>query len=252
MNERRMARFLAVAFAASGLLHGVAYASLGFAPERSRTRIPPSAVVIEVHEPAPFRKKPEPVKPDPPEDHEKTPRAAALPRAPAPEPPPVKVPVDLSGVTLTNVDGEGGFAMPTGDGSERSGPLGPLATGSKSVASASSPGPPAPVRTERAPPELVASKDLSERPAPPSLDAALRSLYPDEARRRAISGTASLRVRIGSDGRVREATVLSESFAGFGSACQKAVLGSHWSPPRDRDGRAVQTEVRYTCRFVVD
>jgi protein TonB len=93
---------------------------------------------------------------------------------------------------------------------------------------------------------------LSERPTPPSLDAALRSLYPDEARRRAISGSASLRVRIGSDGRVREASVLSETFAGFGTACQKAVLGSHWSPPRDRDGRAVQTEVRYTCRFVVD
>jgi protein TonB len=251
MNERRMARFLAVAFAASGLLHGVAYASLGFAPERSRTRIPPSAVVIEVHEPAPFRKKPEPVKPEPPEEPEKTPSAAALPRAAAPEP--AKAPVDLSGVTLTNVDGEGAFAMPTGDGSERSGPLGPLGpTGPKPVASAPSPAPPAAVRTERAPTELVASKDLSERPAPPSLDAALRSLYPVEARRRAISGTASLRVRIGSDGRVREASVLSESFAGFGSACQRAVQGSHWSPPRDRDGRAVQTEVRYTCRFVVD
>src|SRR5262245_50196609 len=109
MSERRMARFLAVAFAASGLLHGVAYASLGFAPPRSRTRIPPSAVVIEVHEPAPFRKKPEPVKPDPPEEPEKA-RTAALPRAPAPETPPAKAPVDLSGVTLTNVDGEGGFA----------------------------------------------------------------------------------------------------------------------------------------------
>ncbi len=251
MSERRMARFLAVAFAASGLLHGVAYASLGFAPARDRTRIPVSAVVIEVHEPAPFRAKPEPPKPVP-DEREPAPRAAAAPRSPTPEPEIPKAPVDLSGVTLTNVDGEGGFAMPTGDGSERAGPLGPLGPSGPKPAASAAPGPPAPLRTERAPPELVASKDLSERPNPPSLDAALRSLYPDEARRRAISGTASLRVRIGSDGSVREASVLSESFAGFGAACQKAVRGSHWSPPRDRDGRAVQTEVRYTCRFVVD
>jgi TonB family protein len=98
----------------------------------------------------------------------------------------------------------------------------------------------------------VASKDLSERPRPPSLDGALRALYPEEARRRAMSGTASLRVRIGADGRVQQASLMAESFAGFGDACRKAVLGSRWTAPRDRDGRAVQTEVRYTCVFVVD
>ncbi len=29
-------------------------------------------------------------------------------------------------------------------------------------------------------------------------------------------------------------------------------MGSVWSPPRDQSGRAVATEVRYTCRFVVE
>jgi periplasmic protein TonB len=249
-----MARFLVAAFTASGILHGVAYASLGLAPRGETTRLPASSVVFEVHEKAaPFETKPEPVKPPPEEPKVVERRAAVTPAAakPAPEPEPARAPVNLSGVTLTNEDGSGGFAMPTGDGSERRGPLGPL--GAKPVASVTTPvTTAAPAVAARPGAELVASRDLSEHPRPPALDGALRSLYPDEARRRAISGTASLRVRIGADGRVKEASVMAESFAGFGSACQKAVLGSHWSAPRDREGRAVQTEVRYTCRFVVD
>ena len=254
MREHRMARFLTAAFVASGILHGVAYASLGLAPRRETTKLPVSSVAFEVHEKAaPFETKPEQVLPEPPDEPKLTPQKAAPAAAkPAPEPEPARAPVDLSGVTLTNEDGSGGFAMPTGDGSDRSGPLGPI--GAKPVASVATPATTAaPVAVApRAAPELVSSKDLSEHPRPPALDGALRSLYPDEARRRAISGTASLRVRIGADGRVKTASVMAESFPGFGSACQKAVLGSSWSAPRDREGRAVQTEVRYTCRFVVD
>jgi protein TonB len=243
-----MARFLTAAFVASSVLHGFAYASLGLAPRHASPKLAASSVVFEVHEAPRFETKPEPVKPVPPDEPKPVERRAApAPAAPTPEP--AKAPVDLSGVTLTNADGVG-FAMPTGDGSERSGPLGPL--GPKPVATEPKAVSPVPAVAVRTAPELVASKDLSEHPAPPALDAALRALYPDEARRRSISGTASLRVRIGTDGRAREASVLSESFAGFGNACQKAVLGSRWSPPRDRDGRAVQTEVRYTCRFVVE
>jgi protein TonB len=250
MSEHRMARYLFAAFTASSVLHGVAYASLGFAPRREPARLPVSSVAFEVRETKAFETKPEPEKPPEPDEPRPTARRAApapLPPAPATEP---KAPVDLSGVTLTNADGAGSFAMPSGDGSERAGPLGPL--GRKPVVSAPPLPTPAPAAHGPAAPEIVPSKDLSERPVPPSLDAALRAYYPDDARRRSISGTASLRVRIGSDGRIREAAVVSESFPGFGSACQKAVLGSRWSPPRDRDGRAVQTEVRYTCRFVVD
>jgi protein TonB len=249
-----MARFLSLAFAASGILHGVAYASLGLAPRQTSTKLPATSVVFEVREAEPFHAKPEPPKPVPTNEPEPARRAAPAPAAakPAPEPEPVRAPVDLSGVTLTNADGAGDFAMPAGDGSDRKGPLGPL--GPKPIAAVqASTAPVAPsLAIPRAAPELVASNDLSERPRPPSLDGALRALYPEEARRRAMSGTASLRVRIGADGRVQQASLMAESFAGFGDACRKAVLGSRWTAPRDRDGRAVQTEVRYTCVFVVD
>jgi TonB family protein len=246
-----MARFLALAFAASGILHGVAYASLGLAPRRNPAKLPAASVAFEVRQAEPFETKPEPPKPLPDEPKLAARRAAAAPAEPKPaEPEPARAPVDLSGVTLTNADGAGDFAMPTGDGSDRKGPLGPL--GPKPVASVRAPVAATPVAAAPKLAELVASKDLSERPQPPSLDGALRGLYPDEARRRAVSGTASLRVRIGPDGRVQQASMLAESFAGFGDACRKAVLGSRWTAPRDRDGRAVQTEVRYTCHFVVD
>ncbi|HEX6766652.1 MAG TPA: hypothetical protein VF103_14260, partial [Polyangiaceae bacterium] len=113
-----MARYLSAAFVASGVLHGVAFASLGLAPHHQRTKLPVSAVVFEVREAPPFETKPEPPKPAPPDEPKAVRRAAP----PAPAPPPVetappKAPVDLSGVTLTNGDGSGGFAMPTGDGS---------------------------------------------------------------------------------------------------------------------------------------
>ena len=246
-----MARFLAAAFVASTVLHGFAYASLGLAPRRAPPKLGASSVVFEVHEAPPFETKPEPVKPLPRQEPKPLERRAVAAPAPAvPEAEPPKAPVDLSGVTLTNADGSGDFSMPAGNGSDRAGPLGPL--GPKPAPSERPVVSPSAAVAVRSAPELVASKDLSEHPAPPSLDAALRAFYPDDARRRSISGTASLRVRIGSDGRVREASVASESFPGFGDACRKAVLGSRWSPPRDRDGRAVQTEVRYTCRFVVD
>jgi TonB family protein len=246
-----MARFLSVAFAASTVLHGVAYASLGLAPKRSSTRLPASSVVFEVRDAPPVETRRAPVEPVPPEDPKPLERrAVAASPPPVPEPEQPRAPVDLSGVTLTNTDGTGSFAMPTGDGSVRTGALGPL--GAKAAPSASPSASSAPSVPAPAPSELVASQDLSGRPEPPPLDGRLRTLYPEEARRRSVSGSASLRVRIDRDGRVRSAAVLGESFPGFGAACQKAVLGSSWSPPRDRNGRAVSTEVRYTCRFVVD
>src|SRR6185503_16552508 len=68
MRDRRMARFLVAAFVASSVLHGAAYASLGFAPKRSSTKLGASSVVFEVHEAPPFETKPEPVKRLPPEE----------------------------------------------------------------------------------------------------------------------------------------------------------------------------------------
>lgn len=242
-----MTRLLTLAFATSSVLHGVAYASLELAPRSEWRRAPVSSVLIETVR-TDSEAAPEPTKPPPPDEPPLVRAPAARPSAPqlvstAAERP--VGPLDLSGLTLTNSDGIGDFAMPPGDGSPR---MRPIAVATPRVvtprASASPPASP--------PSDLVSSKDLSERPEPPRLDSLLRRLYPDEARRRGVSGSASLRVRIGADGRVSAVSLLSESFPGFGDACRKAVLGSSWSPPRDREGRRVETEVRYTCRFVVD
>jgi TonB family protein len=107
----------------------------------------------------------------------------------------------------------------------------------------------APVRTE---PLLVAVGDLSARPAPPALGPALERNYPADARRRGLSGTAKVRARIDPDGVVRRVSLLEESAAGFGSACSRTLSGSRWAAPKDKAGRAVATEIRYTCRFVVE
>jgi TonB family protein len=80
----------------------------------------------------------------------------------------------------------------------------------------------------------------------------LRANYPDEARRRGLAGTASVRARIDSDGVVRSARMVGESAPGFGSACRRTVLGSRWSAPRAKNGDAVATEIVYTCHFEVD
>ena len=94
--------------------------------------------------------------------------------------------------------------------------------------------------------------DLSSRPVPPELTANLRAHYPADARLRGIGGSATVEVRIEPDGRVRVASIQSESFTGFGDACKRTLIGSEWSVPRDKQGRAVVTRVHYTCRFVVE
>jgi TonB family protein len=152
--------------------------------------------------------------------------------------------LDLSGVTLTNDSGSG-FAMPLGDGSALHG-----AIGSGTNRGASTAASPAPSAAQT--PALVDASDLSARPTPPSLAGLLRENYPEQARQRGLRGSASLRARIDADGVIRNLRVLSESSAGFGSACRRTVLGSRWSAPRDKNGRAVATEIVYTCHFEVD
>jgi TonB family protein len=106
-----------------------------------------------------------------------------------------------------------------------------------------------PAVVERA---LLPVADLSRRPVPPRLDSVLKSHYPADARQRGLSGVAVVRARIDADGRVRMASISSESYAGFGEACRETVVGSTWLPPQDRVGRPVATEVSYTCRFRVE
>jgi len=257
VNSRAKA-VLSGAFALSLAVHGVAYASLVSRTPQAPAAVEVSTVSFEVKAPPPPAEAP-PVAPEPAPTHdatralEKVPSPKAPPVAPVPMPTaaettPARVaaaPLDLSGVTLTNDDGS--FSMPTGDGSALHGPIGVGSTHNALAA----PSAPAPVAAP-AGPRLVAMRDLSEHPRPPSLEGLLRANYPEEARLRGLRGTASVRARIDADGVIRSATLVSESHPGFGSACRRTVLGSRWSPPRAQNGDAVATEIVYTCHFEVD
>jgi TonB family protein len=248
------------ALSSSLMLHGVAYASLGFAKPRVSAARASSEVVFEV---APLPPAPPPApepepelkpEPEPAPTLTRSPAPARTPEpAPAPEPQlePAKpaAPLDLAGVTLTNA-GDDGFAMRAGNGLAFAGPIGPGSARAPLVASPRASDPPK--RAEPALPDFVPVSDLSARPVPPALAGALRRNYPDEARRRAIGGTARVRARLDADGVARHVQIENESFPGFGEACRRTLAGSSWSAPRDRNGRAVTTEIRYTCRFEVE
>jgi TonB family protein len=242
------------AIVASLAVHAVLYAWLGEVPRRPLAIAKKSLVTFEVAEQSPPPREPL-APPEAPREAPPPPPNARAAHAPKPlaaeasptvartEKPPL---LDLTGVTLTG--SESSFSMPGGTGNEREGPLGPISAQVTRVAVAAVDPTP---RPERAGAPVVAVSDLAARPAPPALEGLLRQNYPDEARRRALSGTASVRARIEPDGVVRRVSLLNESFAGFGEACRRTLVGSHWTPPRDHSGRAVATEVRYTCRFVV-
>jgi len=94
--------------------------------------------------------------------------------------------------------------------------------------------------------------DLSRKPRAPSLDARLRQHYPPELRRRGVAGQAEVRVLIDARGRVEALELVSESAAGFGSACERTLRDSVWSAPLDRDGEPVRTRIIYRCRFEIE
>lgn len=243
MSKRRL---LPWTIAASFLLHGVAYASLGAAPPSTTPTQRKTLVRFEVAPPpkpeaAPT---PEPPKPEPPKPRPRAPEPKAA-QAPAAPPPPAE-PATSEGVTLAG-DGPGNaFSMPLGNG----GALEPTRPRAAAVPAPAVVAPAAVAPTVTAPP-LVAVGDLSARPSPPALGAALERNYPADARQRGLSGTAKVRARIDPDGVVRHATLVEESAAGFGAACSRTLNGSRWAAPKDKAGRSVATEIRYTCRFVV-
>ena len=154
-------------------------------------------------------------------------RAAVAPAAAAPD-----LPLDFTSTVFSN-DGPG-VAVSGGDG--------------RVVAAV------APIAAKAAPPPpmtIVAPASLARKPRAPGLDVELERQYPAEARRSGVSGTAVLRVRILPDGRTGDVHIQSESWRGFGPACERTVRAGRWDPPIDHDGRAVTTEITYTCRFEV-
>ena len=100
-------------------------------------------------------------------------------------------------------------------------------------------------------PRFVTAAELSKLPRAPALDRALEKNYPREARRSGISGRAVLRVRILPSGRLGDVRRISETYSGFGEACERTVRSGVWEPPLDRIGKRVATEITYTCRFEV-
>lgn len=182
--------------------------------------------------------------------------APQTPPRPLPGPTPAvrSEPVDLTGVTLTNLGDGASWSSVVGNGSPMDGALGPIGAKAAPILSAQPPERSATVRVPKKAegPTVVPVSDLSRRPVPPRLDGVLRSHYPTVARQRGVSGSALIRLRIEADGKVRIARIASESFAGFGEACRSTVLGSSWLPPLDREGRPAATEVNYTCRFEVE
>jgi protein TonB len=241
-------RLLPWTVVASFLLHGVAYASLGNVPAISRPEQRKTLVRFEVATPP--TPPPPPVeepKPEPPKPQAR----AAEPKAPpppeaAPPPPAAPEPPVNEGVTLAGEGAGNAFSMPLGNGGALE-PTRPRTPAPVNVPAPVGPAPP-PRVTE---PPVVAVGDLSARPSPPSLGAALERNYPADARQRGLSGSAKVRARIDPDGVVRRVTLVEESAAGFGVACSKTLSGSRWAAPKDKAGRSVATEIRYTCRFVV-
>jgi TonB family protein len=177
------------------------------------------------------------------------PRSAPSAEAPAraaAAPPAAETPADFSGTTLTN-DGTGpGWASATGNGAAMNGPVGrpgARVTGRHVEGAAQALRP--------APSPVVAVSDLSRLPEAPRLEDALERNYPAGARQSGQTGKAVVRARITAEGGVRDLLVVSETAAGFGRACRDTLTGSRWTPPLDRDGRAVATVINYTCRFEV-
>ncbi|HEY5961950.1 MAG TPA: TonB family protein [Polyangiaceae bacterium] len=241
----------------SGAVHIAAITGLASTPAARHVRRPNAEVTFSVvSQPRPAAVTPLPTSKPPPLAAPVRPTAtkpASQPRAAKASPPvpaaaPSPEPAALTGVTLTGGDGAA-WSSVVGNGAAIAQPIVPtvIAPPRPTISNAASG-----ARLAQAEPALVPLRDLSTKPSPPALNGQLLNNYPPDAKRRGIAGKAVVKATIEADGSVRRVHIGFESEAGFGIACQKTLLGSRWSPPRDKQGRAVSTEIRYTCDFRVD
>lgn len=207
-------------------------------PPPMRTE-PPPPPQPPVSKPAPPRPKPRPAAEPPPA----LPRpATAPPSAPAPEAARQPDPAPAALLDLSQPASPFGVATGAGYG---------LGSSTASTGPTRPAPEPVPVNVRQALP-FAKVGDLSRKPRAPSLDARLRQHYPAELRRRGVSGQAEVRVLIDAHGDVEALELVSESVAGFGSACEQTLRDSVWSVPLDRDGDPVRTRISYRCRFEID
>ncbi len=192
--------------------------------------------------PEPVRPRPTPVAKLPtktPATQSPSPPSPPSPAEPEPEPEP-----ELTGRTLT-ATGDSSWSAPAGNGTERGPTLGLGAAAARLIP---------PLAPTGASPRVLVTQplgELSRKPAPPSLAAALERNYPAVARRQGQSGEAKVRALIDARGRATSVTVTSESRPGFGAACQKTLQQSQWTPPLGPRGEPTGTFVTYRCRFQV-
>ena len=241
-------------WAASGLLHAVAFGSLvvvsrrevvpGTNPaplpveyrvELSPPRAPPAAV--SAPEPTPKRNE---VPRELPVRRTSAPaRSVASPVIVAEQPAEDAAPSGPLDLTGAGVGGAGTFALQVGGGSG-------LGGGGRGAPSASAA--PAVSQTPVIP---TPSAELSRLPMPPDLGSALLAHYPNRARASGETGTAVVSLLVLADGRVSDVVVRSASAPDFGRACVETLRGSRWLGPIDRRGQPTLTRVGYTCTFDV-
>lgn len=256
-----------IVVSASLLLHGLAFAAIGIVP---RVRFEPperNEVDIEVEPPAPPPvEEPPPPAPPPPTPEPERAVARELPQREAPDepppetppPPPAPVeeePINFDGVTLSSDDADSAFTMNAGNGQHMEGPL-RARPGTQHVDGDPNGVPGGTGTAPAAPgPRVVPVADLSRRPAPPDTSrviSAMTRLYPRDAREDGIEGHALVRMQIAPDGRLSRFRVVSGAEHGFGEACRRALAeAGNWSPPLDRNGQAVATEVSFDCDFQI-
>lgn len=190
------------------------------------------------------------------------PLAPKIPEPPVEEPPPPSeepaadpAPVDelpageVSGTTLV-AEGTGDFSAPTGSGEARRGAFRSKSSPPKRVVRViKRPAQPAAPKEVQ---DVVPIKDLKKRPSPPFLGDALKRNYPLQAKQQGRSGEAKIRAKVDKNGRITVATIAMESSSGFGQACRKTLLDSHWSAPLNKEGKEVATWISYRCKFRID
>jgi periplasmic protein TonB len=75
--------------------------------------------------------------------------------------------------------------------------------------------------------------------------------YPSGLLTRQIEGTATLRVLVGTDGRVREALIVSATHPDFGKAAQRQAMREWRFKPATRGGQPVEDWVTLPVTFVI-
>jgi len=262
MREDRSPQILAILLLMSVGLHVGVFLTLGLLdPVRTeRDSAAEIAFVVETPEPLPLPPEPEEVPPPEPEPPEPPPpRAAAIPRERPPEPdepPPAPVeeaPVAFDNLTLTN-DAPSSFTMQQSSGISREGPIGPPGTPTGRRVAGTQGGAVGGTGTGQAPggPRIVSAENLSRGPRPPgNADMILERYFPSEERDQGIEGEAVVRVVLGPDGRASTVRVVSSSRASFGSACRRMFRDPQmrFTPPLDRQGNPVSTEIDFNCAF---